>query len=233
MIFAAWAILWIMTMDSPRLLAIPVLALLVRALYLDRRLLVRGHRTAFITAVGIFLYLVTPLGGMAASSAGLTAIRILLSSFILIHIGQGFGDIHAPLFGSTFGTMYIAYQRCLAMERVMVRDAFYTFAVRWRVGWNRRHVTGFTPMTVERGHLMLGLIKTVVSSLIALNNEVQRLHRARGQVAISSGWTVPRARKVPVFLGDLALVFLATGTVWVLGRAGGEILILLERFRVL
>jgi hypothetical protein len=55
----------------------------------------------------------------------------------------------------------------------------------------------------RRCRLLGGITKTITLALVTLYEEMNRLHEIRGRLPITTGWTIPPLRRVPVFVADL------------------------------
>ena len=195
MIFGIFALCWIYFAISAWMLIPPIILLTIREFYLDRGL---RFKVLWIPLVVASLFLIFFLGvsKKPLSESTLEAGKIFASGFILIHLTYG-ALIEGPSYMPIFGTSLLLIQRCLILEKGLVKNALYSFKM-------RRHHSGI--FSREMPSLMNGLILTATWEFLNLAEDLRRLYKSRGSHPVTKGWVVPRARKIPVTLGDILLV---------------------------
>lgn len=198
MIFGAIVLVWIISASDIRMLALPLILLIIREMYLDRGLIVKALWFPAATSLLFFLYLLA-VSKASFPSACLQAGRIFASSIILIHLTRGFLADGPSYSGKYLGTVLLLTERCLILEKRMMSNALYGFNSR------RRHSRFWSR---ERANLVGGIILTATSEFLRLAEDLRGLYRSRGANPVTKGWVVPRTRRVPITYADLIFVLL-------------------------
>lgn len=198
MIFGLLAFLWVLTATTLLMLVPPVMFVLIRGSYLDRKLFPVIQWIPVMAALMVLLYMLQ-ISEKPFMIASLEAGKILASSFVLIHLGHGILKDGAANTGARLGTLLLLIQRCMILEKRLITNAVYSVQIRLRHGG-----VGVS----ETISLFLGMILTITSELLRLAEEIRRLYKSRGSNPVNMGWVVPASRKVYVWIGDIVLILL-------------------------